>query len=86
MSRAVPEPAAVIVLIVGDRERALGTIGADVPCDLGLVDHLLRLHLAARRRGCSIRLAQVRLDLRQLLELAGVDELFEGSGGARRRR
>ena len=41
-------------------------------CDLGFVEDLLRVQLAARRFGWSIRLRQVRSDLRELIELAGL--------------
>ena len=45
--------------------------GAD-RCDLRFVDDLLRVQLAARRFGWSIRLREVRSDLRELIELAGL--------------
>ena len=41
-------------------------------CDLGFVEDLLRVQLAARRFGWTIQLRQVRPDLRELIELAGL--------------
>ena len=40
--------------------------------DLGFVDALARLELAARRRGWSVRLRDVRDDLAGLLDLVGL--------------
>lgn len=39
--------------------------------DLGLVDALARLQVAAGRLGCSVRLREVSADLAQLLDLVG---------------
>ena len=82
MTVAEPRPAALIVLIVAGRERALGHVDGRIRCDLELVDNLLRLQLAAKRRGGQIRLIQVRSDLRQLLELLGVSVVLDACGGA----
>jgi hypothetical protein len=67
-------PWAVIVLVVDDQTVPIGVIGPGSPCDLGMVDQLLRLSLAARRHGMSIRLSAVHQDLRDLVELVGVAE------------
>ena len=45
-------------------------------CDLRVVDELLRLQLDARRLGLSIRLVGVAEELRELLVLVGVADLF----------
>lgn len=44
--------------------------------DLRAVDDLCRLAVAARRWGCRIHLACADDDLRDLLELAGVDDVL----------
>lgn len=44
--------------------------------DLRAVDDLCRLAVAARRWGCRIHLSCVDTDLRELLELAGVDDVL----------
>lgn len=44
--------------------------------DLALVDDLARLHLAARRAGCSIRLRDASPVLSGLLDLVGLAELL----------
>jgi hypothetical protein len=40
---------------------------------MGTVDQLARLQLEARRLGCSIRVRQACAELRQLIELSGLD-------------
>jgi ABC-type transporter Mla MlaB component len=71
---AEPPPWAVIALVVDDDEVPLGQLGRDTPCDLTTLDHLLRLTLAARRLGVSIRVTAVHRDLRELVELIGVSD------------
>ncbi len=68
------ESRARIFLVVGDREVSLGDVTPGTLCDLGLVDHLLRVRLTATRLGCSIRLTHVRPDLRELFELVGLTD------------
>jgi hypothetical protein len=46
--------------------------------DLTVADALGRLALAARQLGYSLRLRDVRADLLEVLELAGLREIFEG--------
>jgi hypothetical protein len=76
MDEAPDAPRAVVVLMQGQREVVLGTVDRATRCDLGLVDDLLRLQLIARRLGWSIRITEVRADLRELFELVGlVDRL-----------
>lgn len=68
------------MLVQGQREVLLGTVDRTTRCDLGLVDDLLRLQLIARRMGWSIRITDVRSDLRELFELVGlVDRLDDPS-------
>ena len=66
----------MVVLRRGDGEVILGPVYDSDRGDLALVDDLLRVQLAARRFGWCIRLRQVRQDLREVIELAGLsDEL-----------
>ncbi len=44
--------------------------------DMDAVDELCRLALSAGRLGCRVLLADVEPALREVLELAGVDELL----------
>jgi ABC-type transporter Mla MlaB component len=67
-------PWAVIALVVDDRAVPIGAVSATARCDIGTLDSLLRLCLAARRQGLSIRLTAVHRDLRELAELAGVTD------------
>ncbi|MGH9085333.1 MAG: hypothetical protein ACRDYW_07760 [Acidimicrobiales bacterium] len=65
-------PRAVVVLQQGGRDVVLGSVDRPGRCDLGLVDDLLRLQLAAERFGWSLRITRVRADLRELFELVGL--------------
>jgi STAS domain len=65
---------AVIVFVVDDREFPCGAVGHGTRCDLGLIDALARLQLAAQRLGWSIRLRHVERDLRDLVELVGLSD------------
>ena len=47
---------------------------ASEPCDLALVDQILRLQLVVARRGWTLRLTDVDDDLRDLMHLVGVNE------------
>lgn len=64
-------PQVEVVLVIGRHVVPLDLVDADL-CDLGLVDELARLQLAARRLGGSIYLSVVRDDLRELLHLVGL--------------
>ncbi len=76
----VPTSAALVVLVCGDTELASWPLaGGDHP-DLSLVDDLARLQLAARRRGCSIRLRQVSVPLWELLTLTGLAGAVTSAG------
>jgi anti-anti-sigma regulatory factor len=46
------------------------------PPDLATVEALCALQLAARRLGCSIRVHDPSPELRELIVLAGLDELL----------
>ncbi|HEY9555225.1 MAG TPA: hypothetical protein VIR58_00740 [Acidimicrobiales bacterium] len=66
-------------MIVLVQERHEVVLGPDDPglCNLGLVDDLLRLQLAAKRFGWTIRLTDVRADVRELFELVGLTGQLE---------
>jgi hypothetical protein len=72
-------PRAVVVVVQGEREVVLGAVDRATRCDLGLVDDLLRLQLIARRMGWSIRITEVRPDLRELFELVGLVDRLDPS-------
>ena len=65
-------PRAVVVLECDGGDVLLGPVYGPDRCDLGFVDDLLRVQLAARRFGWTIRLREVRADLRELIDLAGL--------------
>jgi hypothetical protein len=65
-------PRAIVVLQRDDGEVVLGPVHAPDHCDLAFVDGLLRVQLAARRFGWSIRLREVQPDLLELVELVGL--------------
>jgi hypothetical protein len=65
-------PRAVVVLRRDDEDVLLGPVYGPDRCDLGFVEDLLRVQLAARRFGWTIQLRHVRADLRELIELAGL--------------
>jgi hypothetical protein len=65
-------PRAHVSLVCDGRTVELGPISAAVPCDLALVDHLLRFELAARRLGWHVRLRDLDAHLAELFELVGV--------------
>jgi len=72
MEEADERPRAVVLLLRDAQEVLLGPVYGPDRCDLGFVEGLLRVQLAARRFGWSIRLTEVRPDLRELVELAGL--------------
>jgi hypothetical protein len=65
---------AVLLVVVDDVEVMVWRFGPGSRPDLGVVDALARLQLAARRRGGSIRLRDPCPELRGLLELVGLAE------------
>lgn len=60
------------MLLHDGREVLLGPVYGAGQCDLGFVDGLLRVQLAARRFGWAIKLREVRPDLHELVELVGL--------------
>jgi ABC-type transporter Mla MlaB component len=62
----------------GDAVEVLRCELAGVSADAVAVDALARLALAARRRGCRIRLAGCSRELRELIELVGLAEVLTG--------
>jgi len=72
MDAAGDRPLAIVLLVRGGREVLLGPVYGSERCDLGAVDDLLRLQLAVRRLGWSIRLAEIRGNLGELVELVGL--------------
>jgi hypothetical protein len=55
-------------------------VGALVEPDIGAVDALARLQLAARRSGCRIALQGVRPDMRDLVALMGLTDVLRCGG------
>jgi hypothetical protein len=50
-------------------------VGGLAPADLGAVDSLARLQLAARRLGCGLRLTRASSELQQLLGCVGLADV-----------
>jgi ABC-type transporter Mla MlaB component len=65
-------PRAVVVLVRDGEQVLLGPVYGPDRCDLAFVEGLLRVQLTARRFGWSIKLTEVRDDLRELVELVGL--------------
>jgi len=65
----------VVLLRGGDELSSWPLLCRGAP-DLGVVDELARLELAARRQGCSIRLRRACPDLVALLALAGLGDVI----------
>lgn len=59
------------LLVDGGRRVELGPVDGVLPCDLTLVDDLLRLRLAVTRLGWSLLLVDVDPALQELLDLVG---------------
>lgn len=66
---------AFVVLVHGDVEIASWPLEGRGRLGLSVVDELARLQLAARRLGCSVRLRNARVELVELLDLAGLGQL-----------
>jgi hypothetical protein len=66
----------------GDTEIARWPLPEGSGHDLSVVDWLARLHLMARRQGCSIRLGDAPGRLRELLTLADLADIISGAGSA----
>lgn len=63
-----------VELAGGDPHVVVCEVGALVSPDLRTVDALARARLMARRDGCELFLAGASVELRELLELAGLAE------------
>jgi hypothetical protein len=74
------------ITVVGpdEAELASGVLEGPGKPDLGVVDDVARLALAARRLGGTVVLAQVAPELRELLELAGLVVEMEGEPEGRK--
>ncbi len=69
----------MVVLARGDTELGRWPLGYLNRADLGVVDQLARMHLVARRAGCTVRLCEVAPELSKLLKLVGLAELETGA-------
>jgi anti-anti-sigma regulatory factor len=65
-------PATVVLVADDNSEVVLGRLGVE-QSGLALVDALMRFRLEARRHGMRVRLLDVPAELRELLELVGLD-------------
>lgn len=72
MDEADARPRAVVLLVREGHQVLLGPVYGPDRCDLAFVEGLLRVQLAARRFGWSIRLTEVCPDLCELVELVGL--------------
>lgn len=66
------DPPAVIVLQSDGRDVVLGPLVIQDRYDIELVERLLRLQLASRRMGWSIRLVEIHPELQELVEFVGL--------------
>ena len=73
-----PDPEPTVVLVRDGAEVASWPLAEEGPVDLGVVDLLARLVLAARRVGCSLRLRDPGGRLGELLGLTGLGEVILG--------
>lgn len=74
MREQTDNPITVLAVLNGQLEVAVAQLDASAP-DLQLVDTLMRIRLAFRRRGWTMRLRGVPDELRGLLELVGLADL-----------
>ena len=68
---------AQVLLLVGGGDLLVCDVSRLPRAHLGSVDALARLQLAARRGGCTLLLRGVPAHLGWLLELCGLDRVFE---------
>jgi len=73
------DPCTTVVLARAGAEVASWPLARSGRVDLAVVDELARLQLAARRLGCSIRLRDACVDLRELLAISGLIDLLPGA-------
>jgi hypothetical protein len=74
-------PAGIVVLSRGDDEIARWALGSCDHSDLGTINQLARLRLAAGRVGYAMRVRDACAELRGLIELTGLDLLLRQVGG-----
>lgn len=72
---------ATVVVLCGGREVASWPLSPSARLDLGVVDDLARLQLAAGRVGYTVRVRGAGAALAGLLDLAGL-EVLTNAGGA----
>ena len=68
--------AVVVVMDANGSERRV-VVSTDTPCDLQLIDRLLRLRQTVQTYGATLRLEDVHPALVELLELVGVRGRFQ---------
>jgi hypothetical protein len=71
---AAPDGTTVLLVVSDHLEVVVGRTAAHP--DIGVVEALARLQLAARRLGCSIRLRDPSRELCDLLDLAGLADVI----------
>ena len=71
-------PGTIVQIVDGDTTVATWRLPGRGRLDLGLVDALARLHLAARRQGWTVNLAEVDPELDALLGFTGLAEVLGG--------
>lgn len=69
--------AAVLQVVAEGRTVAHHRLDGRQPCDLAVVDRLLRLLLEAKRKGWAVQVTKVRADLAELVDLVGVTDLTD---------
>jgi hypothetical protein len=74
--RVARDTEAEVVLVRDGRELARWSLSTADRHPLCVIDQLARLQLGVGRLGCSIRLRRLEPELRELLELAGLDEVL----------
>ncbi len=70
------EPTPQVVVVHGGAEVACWPLPEGLQPDLSVVDRLARLQLAAGRLGCSIRIRDAPVRLRELIDLAGLSDVI----------
>jgi len=73
--------AVTVTLVRSGQEVLLGSFDGGTRCDLGFVEDLLRLDMTVRRLGWSMRLDDVRADVREVLELVGLADALSLDAG-----
>jgi hypothetical protein len=81
-----PDPITEVVLSRGDTEIARWPLECGERPDMGAVDDLARLQLAARRLGWSVRLRGAAAVVTELLDLAGLTEVVPAEDALRQVR